>query len=90
VPKFELYKHNDELVNIYYRIFYEFWTFADFDRLCKLDKRGDEIKKKNLLLRNYWAILNQTLLKWFLGVPLPKVSGISEHRPRWPPQPSLI
>ena len=23
VPKFELYKHNDELFNTYYRIFYE-------------------------------------------------------------------
>jgi hypothetical protein len=23
VPKFELYKHNDELFNMYYRIFYE-------------------------------------------------------------------
>jgi hypothetical protein len=23
VPKFELYKHNDELFNKYYRIFYE-------------------------------------------------------------------
>ena len=23
VPKFELYKHNDELFNIYYGIFYE-------------------------------------------------------------------
>jgi hypothetical protein len=33
---------------------YEFWTFADFDRLCKLEKRGDEIKK-NLLLWNYRA-----------------------------------
>ena len=70
VPKFELYKHNDELFNIYYWIFYELWTFADFDRLCKLEKRGDEIKKK--LLWNYWANLNQTLLKWFLGGPLPK------------------
>jgi hypothetical protein len=28
VPKFELYKHNDELFNIYYRIFYELWTFV--------------------------------------------------------------
>jgi hypothetical protein len=37
------YKHNDELFNIYYRIFYELWTFAYFDRLCKLEKRGDEI-----------------------------------------------
>jgi hypothetical protein len=26
----------DELFNIYYVIFYELWTFADFDRLCKL------------------------------------------------------
>ena len=46
VPKFELYKHNDEHLNIYYSIFYELWTFADFDRLCKLEKRGNEIKKK--------------------------------------------
>jgi hypothetical protein len=30
VPKFELYKHNDELFNIYYGIFYELWTFADY------------------------------------------------------------
>ena len=63
VPKYELYKHNDELVNIYYGIFYELWTFVDFDRLCKLEKRGMELKK-NLLLWNYWANLNQTLLKW--------------------------
>ena len=42
-PKFELYKHNDQLFNIYYRIYYELWTFTDFDRLCKLKKRGDEI-----------------------------------------------
>jgi hypothetical protein len=43
VSKFELYKHNDELFNIYYGIFYELWNFADFDWLCKLEKRGDEI-----------------------------------------------
>ena len=75
VPKFELYKHNDELFNIYYRIFYELWTFAYFDRLCKLEKRGDEIKK-NLLLWNYLANLNQTLLKWFLDGPLPKLCPV--------------
>ena len=69
VPKFELYKHNDELFNIYYGIFYELWTFAYFDRLCKLEKRGDEIKK-NPLLWNYCANLNQTLLEWSLGGPL--------------------
>jgi hypothetical protein len=38
VSKFELYKHNDELFNIYYGIFYELWTFTDFDRLCKLEE----------------------------------------------------
>ena len=51
VPKFELYKHNDELFNVYYRIFYELWTFADFDRLCKLEKMGDEILKKSSPLK---------------------------------------
>jgi hypothetical protein len=71
VPKFELYEHNDELFNIYYRIFYELWTFTYFDRLCKLEKRGDEIKEN--LLWNYWANLNQTLLKWSLGGPLSKL-----------------
>ena len=40
VPKFELYKHNDELFNIYYGIFYELKTFTEFDRLCKLEKKG--------------------------------------------------
>ena len=71
VPKFELYKHNDEHFNIYYGIFYELWTFTDFDQLCKLEKRGDEIKKN--LLWNYRANLNQTLLKWFFGSPLSKL-----------------
>jgi hypothetical protein len=51
LPKFELFKHNDELFNIYYGIFYELWTFAYFDRLCKLEKRGDEIKKKSSPLK---------------------------------------
>ena len=31
-------------------------------------KKGDEIKK-NLLLWNYWANLNETLLKWSFGGP---------------------
>ena len=90
VPKFELYKHNDELFNIYYVIFYELWTFTDFDRLCKLEKRVDEIKK-NLLL---WKLLSQSqpnfaemILEWSSSK---FVSGISEHRPRLPSQPNLI
>ena len=39
----------------------------------EIKKRGDEILKKNLLLWNYWANLNQTLLKWSLGGPLSKL-----------------
>ena len=45
VPKFELYQHNGELFSMCDRIFYELWTFADFDRLCKLEKRGMKLKK---------------------------------------------
>ena len=40
VPKFELYKHNDELFNMYDRIFYEFWTFADFWPIMQIRKKG--------------------------------------------------
>jgi hypothetical protein len=36
-------------------IFYELWTFAYFDRLCKLEKRGDEIKKKSFSLKLLWT-----------------------------------
>jgi hypothetical protein len=49
VPEFELYKHKDELFNMHYRIFYEIGNFADFDRICKLEKGGLKFKK-NLLL----------------------------------------
>ena len=45
MPKFELYKHNDEIFNIYYGIFYELLNFADFYRLCKLEKGGMKLKK---------------------------------------------
>ena len=38
----------------------------------KIEKMGDE-NLKNLLLWNYWANLNQTLLQWSLGGPLPKL-----------------
>jgi hypothetical protein len=79
-----MYKHNDEHFNIYYGIFYELWTFADFDRFCKLEKRGDGINK-NILLWNYWANLNQTLLRWSLGGPLSKLCPSARPFPRWPP-----
>ena len=85
VPKFELYKHNDELFNMYYRIFYELWTFADFDWLCKLEKRGDEILKKSSPLK----LLSQSqpnFAEMILGWPPSKiVSGDPDFQPRWPP-----
>jgi hypothetical protein len=39
-------------------------------------KKGGMKLKKNLLLENYWANLNQTLLKWFLDGPLPKLCPV--------------
>ena len=84
VPKFELYKHNDELFNIYYGIFYELWTFTDFDRLCKLEKRGDEIKKKSSLklLSQSQPNFAEMILRWS---PFKIVSVITVLYPRWPP-----
>ena len=89
VPKFELYKHNDELFNIYYGIFYELWTFTDFDRLCKSEKRGMKLKKifssettepisTKLCWNDSWVVLFQNCVRHFIT------------RPRWPPQPNLI
>ena len=85
VPKFELYKHNDELFNIYYGIFYELWTFAYFDRLCKLEKRGDEIKKNSSplkLLSQSQPNFAEMILGWS---PFKIVSVSTVLYPRWPP-----
>jgi hypothetical protein len=65
VPKFELYKHNDELFNIYYGIFYELWNFTDFDRLCKLEKRGGSKFIKNPVI--YVKKLIIMLIKFKFG-----------------------
>ena len=64
---------NVQHVKIYIPCNFEVNSITHFDRLCKLEKRGDEIKKKNLILWNYWANLNQTLLKWSLDGPLSKL-----------------
>ena len=72
VLKFELYKHNDELFNIYYGIFLWTLNFYRFWPIMQIRKKGGW-NLKNLLLWNYRANLNQTLLKWFLGGPLPKL-----------------
>ena len=66
VPKFELYKH-DELFNIYYGIFYELWNFPDFDRLCKLEKRGGWNLKKSSplkLLSQSQPNFAEMILRW--------------------------
>ena len=73
VPKFELYKHNDELFNIYYGIFNELWTFAYFDRLCKLEKGGMKFKK---IFSSETTEPISTKLCWndsWVGGPLPKL-----------------
>ena len=85
VPKFELLKHNEELLNIYYEIFYELWAFDDFDRLCILEKSGDGILKKSSPLK----LLSQSqpnFAEMFLGWPPSKfVFGDPDFQPRWPP-----
>ena len=84
VPKFELYKHNDELFNIYYGIFYELWTFTDFDRLCKLEKRGMKVKKSSSLklLSQSQPHFAEMILRWS---PFKIVSVSAVLYPRWPP-----
>ena len=85
VPKFELYKHNDEVFNIYYGICYELWIFAYFDRLCKLEKRGDEIEKKSSplkLLSQSQPNFAEMILGWS---PFKIVSVSAVLYPRWPP-----
>jgi hypothetical protein len=83
VPKFEMYKHNDELFNICYGIFYELWTFTDFDRLCKLEKRGGvKLKKSSLkLLSQFQPNFAEMVLRWS---PFKIVSVSSVLYPRWP------
>jgi hypothetical protein len=51
-------------------------TFVDFDRLCKLEKRGDEIKKKSSplkLLSQFQPNYAEMILAWS---PSKIVSGI--------------
>ena len=80
---------------IYIPCNFEVNPITHFDRLCKLEKRGMKLKK-NLLLWNYWANFNQTLLKWSLGDPfqncvrqrrpLSKMAAITKNRNfcKWP------
>ena len=84
VPKFELYKHNDELFNMYYGIFYELWTFTDFDRLWNKKKGGWNLKKSSplKLLSQFQPNFAEMILRWS---PFKIVSVSTVLYPRWPP-----
>jgi hypothetical protein len=65
--------------------FYELSTFTDFDRLCKLEKRGDGIKKKSSpqkLLSQSQPNFAEMILRWS---PFKIVSVSAILYPRWPP-----
>ena len=66
------------------------FEFCRFCPIMQIRKRGDEIKKKSSPLK----LLSQSqpnFAEMILGWSSSKIlSGISEHRPRWPPQPNLI
>jgi hypothetical protein len=67
VPKFELYKHNDELFNIYYGIFLWTLNFYRVWPIMQIRKKGGW-NLKNLLLCNgghlgYRTTLTDTILK---------------------------
>jgi hypothetical protein len=49
------------------------WDWPNSFRGEDFLKISSQKLKKNLLLWNYWANLNQTLLKWSLGGPLSKL-----------------
>ena len=68
VPKFELYKHNDELFCSPHH-FSSVVCRPSFVGCCPFVK----ISHFNLLLRNHCANCNQTLVEWSLDGPLPKL-----------------
>jgi hypothetical protein len=60
------------------------------DAKLEIEKRGDEIKKKFSplkLLSQSHPNFAEMILEWS---PSKIESGISDLRPRWPPQPNLI
>ena len=65
--------------------FMNFEHFADFDRLCKLEKRGDEIKKKSSP-RKLRSQYQPNFAEMILGWPPSKIVSVDpDFQPRWPP-----
>jgi hypothetical protein len=65
-------------------------AILDTGQIMQIRKKGNEILKKSSPLK----LLSQSQPNFpvmILGWSSSKiVTGISEHRPRWPPQPNLI
>jgi hypothetical protein len=60
--------------------------FNQDGRQTKNRKKGDEIKKIYFPLK----LMSQSQPNFAEMIPSKIVSGISDLRPRWPPQPNLI
>jgi hypothetical protein len=70
------------------KIFFKF--HPPFFLICIIGQNGNEIKKTTSslkLLSQSQPNFAEMILGWF---PFKIVSGISGHRPSWPPQPNLI
>ena len=78
VPKFELYKHNDELFNIYNVIFYELWTFAYFRPIMQIRKKGGWNLKKIFSSETTEPI--STKLCWHDPWVVPFQNCVRQHR----------
>ena len=81
VPKFELYKHNDELFNIYYGIFMNFEILP----IMQIRKKGGmELKKSSSLKLQSQSQPNfaEMILRWS---PFKIVSVSTVLYPIWPP-----
>ena len=76
---------NVQHVKIYLPCNFEVNPITHFGRLCKLEKRGDEIKKKSSplkLLSQSQPNFAEMILRWF---PFKIVSISAVLYPRWPP-----
>jgi hypothetical protein len=83
--KFKVYYKNVQHVKIYLPCNFEVNPITHFDRLCKLEKRGDEIKTKSSplkLLSQSQPNYAEMILRWS---PFKIVSVSAVLYPRWPP-----
>ena len=77
-----LYCKNVQHVKIYLPCNFEVNPITHFDRLCKLEKSGDEIKKKSSPLSQSQPNFAEMILRWS---PFKIVSVSTVLYPRWLP-----